>query len=60
MKCTISLPDEQIEKLLGDITDVEFAKFCKEAVMSKLFESQCLNDATFRRLHSTLIGRPIT
>jgi len=40
MECKISLPDEQVKKILGQITKSEFARFCKEAVTRKLFESQ--------------------
>ncbi|MEA3420838.1 MAG: hypothetical protein U9Q97_04075 [Acidobacteriota bacterium] len=44
MKCTISMDGKRLEALLRKkITEEEFASFCKDAVLSKLWQEQIVN-----------------
>jgi len=40
MHCQISIDEKLLEKLVGKMTDEEFADFCKSAILNKLFEEQ--------------------
>ena len=51
MECTISYPDKKVKQLLGDISEAEFAEFCKDAILKALFEAQLLQTGT--RCHVT-------
>ena len=45
MKCIIDLRDEKAKEVLGEsVTQEEFEKFCKDAIVWKLVEHQLIND----------------
>ena len=45
MKCTVSMSDKYLEELFGkEISAEEFAAFCKDAIASKMFLDQFIDN----------------
>ena len=40
MKCEISIDSKKLEKIIGKMTQKEFADFCRDAVIGALWEQQ--------------------
>lgn len=44
MECKMSISSKNLEKYMGKkITEEEFARFCKDAVIEKLWKQQIIN-----------------
>ena len=52
MECTISIKDKVVKKYLGDISPADWSIFCRDAIVSKLFEAQ------FRHTVKATCGEP--